>query len=157
MLSVVSLCSLCLACFVLLSVFMSRFCSSLSLSLFPPICSQTLTAISARRSTQRPKVCRHAYTHCLSLKHAHTHTLTPLHHASAPSVPSRSLQSMDEVQDVPPPPLLTAFRGFEALSSLTEKLWTWADFPMVDVQSSYHQDHRHRDNHWAPRASQEGR
>ncbi|XP_047197805.1 cyclic AMP-responsive element-binding protein 3-like protein 3-A [Hippoglossus stenolepis] len=62
-------------------------------------------------------------------------------------VPSRSLQSVDEVQDVPPPPLLTVFRGFEALSSLTEKLWTWADFPMVDVQSSYHQDHRHRDNH----------
>ncbi|XP_019961734.1 cyclic AMP-responsive element-binding protein 3-like protein 3-A [Paralichthys olivaceus] len=62
-------------------------------------------------------------------------------------VPSRSLQSMDEVQDVPPPPLLTVSRGFEALSSLTEKLWTWADFPMVDVQSSHHQDPRHRDNH----------
>ncbi|XP_051253257.1 cyclic AMP-responsive element-binding protein 3-like protein 3-A isoform X2 [Dicentrarchus labrax] len=37
-------------------------------------------------------------------------------------VPSRSLQSMDEVQDAPPLPLLSISRGFEDLYSLTEKL-----------------------------------
>ncbi|XP_071348820.1 cyclic AMP-responsive element-binding protein 3-like protein 3-B [Trachinotus anak] len=63
-------------------------------------------------------------------------------------VPSRSLLSMDEVQDVPPPPPPPVLsRGFEAFCRLTEKLWPWTDFPNVDSQSSHHQDHRHRDDH----------
>ncbi|XP_059199854.1 cyclic AMP-responsive element-binding protein 3-like protein 3-B isoform X2 [Centropristis striata] len=37
-------------------------------------------------------------------------------------VPSRSLQSMDEVQDVPPLPLFSVSRGFEALCRMMEKL-----------------------------------
>ncbi|XP_041805912.1 cyclic AMP-responsive element-binding protein 3-like protein 3-A [Chelmon rostratus] len=37
-------------------------------------------------------------------------------------VPSRSLQSTDEVQDVPPLPFLSVFRGFEDLGSLMKKL-----------------------------------
>ncbi|XP_069014084.1 cyclic AMP-responsive element-binding protein 3-like protein 3-A [Embiotoca jacksoni] len=63
-------------------------------------------------------------------------------------VSSRSLQSVDEVRDVPPPlPLLYISSGFEALRSLTEKLWPWTDFPMGAVPSSHLQDHRHQDNH----------
>ncbi|XP_042284973.1 cyclic AMP-responsive element-binding protein 3-like protein 3-A [Thunnus maccoyii] len=65
-------------------------------------------------------------------------------------VPSRSLQSMDEAQDVPPPPLLPVFsvsRGFEALCSLTEKLWAQTDLPTADFPHSHHQDPRHRDDH----------
>ncbi|KAM7379186.1 hypothetical protein PAMP_004756 [Pampus punctatissimus] len=67
-------------------------------------------------------------------------------------VPSRSLQSMDEVQDVPPSPplplpLLSVFRGFEALCSLTEKLWPRTDLPNTDFPPSNHQDHKHLDNH----------
>ncbi|XP_039999004.1 cyclic AMP-responsive element-binding protein 3-like protein 3-B [Xiphias gladius] len=58
--------------------------------------------------------------------------------------PSRSLQSMDALRDVPPPLLPSVSRSFEALYSLTEKLWTWKDFPTDDFQSSHHQDHRHR-------------
>ncbi|KAG7526303.1 cyclic AMP-responsive element-binding 3 3-B [Solea senegalensis] len=63
-------------------------------------------------------------------------------------VPSRSLQLMDEVQDVPPPasPFLSVSRGYEAFCSLTEKLWTWTDVHMVNIQSR-HQDFRHRDDH----------
>ncbi|XP_049888645.1 cyclic AMP-responsive element-binding protein 3-like protein 3-B isoform X1 [Epinephelus moara] len=37
-------------------------------------------------------------------------------------VPSRSLQTIDEVRDVPPPPLFSVSRGFEALYRLMEKL-----------------------------------
>ncbi|GLD58626.1 cyclic AMP-responsive element-binding protein 3-like protein 3-B [Lates japonicus] len=64
-------------------------------------------------------------------------------------VPSRSLQSMDEVRDVPlpPPPFLSVSRGFEVLFSPSLKLWPWTNFPTVDFQSSHHQDHRHRDDH----------
>ncbi|XP_018532461.1 cyclic AMP-responsive element-binding protein 3-like protein 3-B [Lates calcarifer] len=64
-------------------------------------------------------------------------------------VPSRSLHSMDEVRDVrlPLPPFLSVSRGFEALFSLSLKLWPWTNFPTVDFQSSHHQDHRHRDDH----------
>ncbi|KAM7400837.1 hypothetical protein PAMA_005151 [Pampus argenteus] len=64
-------------------------------------------------------------------------------------VPSRSLQSVDEVRDVPPSPLplLSVFKGFEALCSLTEKLWPRTDFPTADFPPSNHQDHKHLDNH----------
>ncbi|XP_040911116.1 cyclic AMP-responsive element-binding protein 3-like protein 3-B [Toxotes jaculatrix] len=62
-------------------------------------------------------------------------------------VPSRSLKSMDEVRDVPPPPLLSVSGSFEALRSLTGKLWPGTDFPTADFQSSHHRNHRHRDDH----------
>ncbi|XP_023267241.1 cyclic AMP-responsive element-binding protein 3-like protein 3-B [Seriola lalandi dorsalis] len=63
-------------------------------------------------------------------------------------VPSRSLQSLDEVRGVPPPPpIFSISRGFEAFCSLTEKLWPRTGFPNGDSQSSHHQDHRHRDDH----------
>lgn len=81
------------------------------------------------------------HTHFLFLSHTHTH-VSPPH--LCPSAPSRSLQSMDALRDVPPPLLPSVSRSFEALYSLTEKLWTWKDFPTDDFQSSHHQDHRHR-------------
>lgn len=64
-------------------------------------------------------------------------------------VPSRSLQLMDEVQDVPPPPspFLSVSRGYEAFYSFTEKLWTWTDVHTVDIQVSHQQDFRHWDDH----------
>lgn len=138
--------------FVLLSVFMSRFCSSPSLCLFLQICNQTPTINSARESTRRPKVCRYALTYT----HAHTFSLS-LTHTDAypphlrPSVLSRSLQSVDEVQDIPPPslPLLSVSKGFEALCSLTEKLWPQTDRPTTNFPSSHHQDPRHCDDHWS--------
>ncbi|XP_075340366.1 cyclic AMP-responsive element-binding protein 3-like protein 3-A [Odontesthes bonariensis] len=60
-------------------------------------------------------------------------------------VSSRSLQSVDEARDVPPPslPCPSIFRGFEALTGLTEKLQAWAELP-----SSHQQDHRDKDNYW---------
>ncbi|XP_047444552.1 cyclic AMP-responsive element-binding protein 3-like protein 3-B isoform X2 [Mugil cephalus] len=66
-------------------------------------------------------------------------------------VPSRSLQSMGGERDATPAPLrlplLSASRGFEALRSLTEKLWTRTDFPAVHWPPSQSQDHRHKDDH----------
>lgn len=64
-------------------------------------------------------------------------------------VSSRSLQSVDEVPPPPPPPLplLSVSRSFEALRNLTEKLWPWTDPPTVDLPSSHHQHHRHKDDH----------
>ncbi|XP_026231080.1 cyclic AMP-responsive element-binding protein 3-like protein 3-A [Anabas testudineus] len=63
--------------------------------------------------------------------------------------PSRSLQSMDEGQDVPPAslPILTVSRGYEALRSLTEKLWPGKVPSMVEYPSSHHKYHRHQDDH----------
>lgn len=86
------------------------------------------------------------------------HTQSCTHtHSSQPclclSVPSRSLQSMDDAQDIPPPPpslplpLLCVTRGFEALRNLTEKIRPWTDLPKADVPFSRHQDHRHKDLH----------
>ncbi|CAK6952423.1 cyclic AMP-responsive element-binding protein 3-like protein 3-A [Scomber scombrus] len=64
-------------------------------------------------------------------------------------VPSRSLQSMDEVQDIrpPPPSLLFVSKGFEALCNLAEKLWPQTDPPTTDFPPSHHQDPRHCDDH----------
>ncbi|XP_008289715.1 cyclic AMP-responsive element-binding protein 3-like protein 3-A [Stegastes partitus] len=64
-------------------------------------------------------------------------------------VSSRSLKSVDEVPPPPPPPLplLYVSRSFEALRNLTEKLWPWTDLPTVDLPSSQHQHHRHKDDH----------
>ncbi|XP_030608297.1 cyclic AMP-responsive element-binding protein 3-like protein 3-B [Archocentrus centrarchus] len=71
-------------------------------------------------------------------------------------VPSRSLQSMDDTQEVPPPPppppllplpLLSVTRGFEALRNLTGKIRPQADLPKVDDPAFRHQDHRHKDLH----------
>lgn len=143
--------------FVHLSVFTSRSCSSPSLCWFLQIFDQTLTASSVRQTMQRPKVCsHHAWPILLSffLFRPCTHT-----HSSQPhlclSVPSRSLQSMDDARDIPPPPppslplpLLCVTRGFEALRNLTEKIRPWTDLPKADVPFSRHQDHRHKDLHW---------
>lgn len=56
------------------------------------------------------------------LPHTQTHTSTPLNRVSAPSAPSRSLLSLDEVQDVPPRPLFSVSTGYEDLCSLMKKL-----------------------------------
>lgn len=59
--------------FVLIHLFMCRFCSSPSPCSFPQIFSQIPTA--NRESTHRPKVCRRTHTHTFSLyKHTQTHT-----------------------------------------------------------------------------------
>ncbi|XP_041849696.1 cyclic AMP-responsive element-binding protein 3-like protein 3-B isoform X2 [Melanotaenia boesemani] len=52
-------------------------------------------------------------------------------------VPSRSLQSIDEVEGLPPPNLHipSISRGFEALRSLTEKLWARTELPTVQLPS----------------------
>ncbi|XP_029381352.1 cyclic AMP-responsive element-binding protein 3-like protein 3-A [Echeneis naucrates] len=61
---------------------------------------------------------------------------------------SRSLQSVDEVQDVPcPRPLLFVSRSLEVFRSLVIKLWAWTDLPSVDAPTSHLQDHRHQDDH----------
>lgn len=145
--------------FVHLSVFTSRSCSSPSLCWFLQIFDQTLTAGSVRQTMQRPKVRGyHAWPILLSsfFSSMHTHSCTHTH-SSQPclclSVPSRSLQSMDDARDIPPPPslplpLLCVTRGFEALRNLTEKISPWTDLPKADVPFSRHQDHRHKDLHW---------
>lgn len=78
---------------------------------------------------------------CSLLQHAQTHI-----HSSpprlCPSVPSRTLQSMDEVRDVAPVPLFSISRGFEAVGQVMEKLWAWTYLPVVDFPSSHHQDCR---------------
>lgn len=78
-----------------------------------------------------------------------THTFANTHtHWSPPylclSVPSRSLQSMDEGGRTSPPGLSSIFRGFEALRSLTEKLWARVDLPF-----SLQQDHSHQNDYWS--------
>ncbi|XP_026169171.1 cyclic AMP-responsive element-binding protein 3-like protein 3-B [Mastacembelus armatus] len=62
---------------------------------------------------------------------------------------SRSLQSTDEMEDVPPPPLpfLSMSRGFGALWSLTKKLWPWTDLPTAHIPSLHDRDQRHQDDH----------
>ncbi|CAN9503402.1 unnamed protein product [Ophioblennius macclurei] len=73
-------------------------------------------------------------------------------------VSSRSLQAVDEVRDTPPPPppplllppplpALSISRGFEALRSLTEKLWPWTNLPTAGISSTHGRDHRQRDDH----------
>ncbi|XP_028283708.1 cyclic AMP-responsive element-binding protein 3-like protein 3-A [Parambassis ranga] len=71
-------------------------------------------------------------------------------------VPSRSLQSVDDVQDnsLPPPPppppalspLLPVSRGLETLRSLTEKLRTWT----ADFTSTHQQHYSHKADHSSP-------
>lgn len=126
--------------FVLLSVFISRFCSSPSPCSFPQIFSQNRTASSARKSTRRPKVGRHTHTltHFLSpLTHTKTHA-----HASpprlCPSVPSRALHSMDEARVIPPlPPSPGASRTCTAWPRCS-------DTGQISLHRRPHrQDHRH--------------
>ncbi|XP_029971260.1 cyclic AMP-responsive element-binding protein 3-like protein 3-A [Salarias fasciatus] len=63
-------------------------------------------------------------------------------------VSSRSLQAVDEVRDVPPPlPPLSISGGFEALRSLTVKLWPWTNLPAAGLSSTHRRDHRLRDDH----------
>lgn len=164
---------LCRFCFVCLAwfgpfssccpAFMYRFCCSPYLCLYHQICSQNLTANSARESTQRPKVWKHVNNFLFWHTHVNKQTLGDTSLCSCFLVLSRSLLSVDETQDVhpegpsPASSRLYISRSFEVLSRLNENLWTWTKAHTVVIRSSNPHDFRHPDDHWSSQDLQEER
>lgn len=107
--------------YILVSIFVSRFCFSPSLCSSPPAFIQTFTASAARQNTCKPKVCLH--TVFSSRTHACKHTLIstasfPSQHRLAPCSPLARKEVSLLVLCTPSPGALKPCEAWRRISRL---------------------------------------